>query len=478
MMVKMMFSKSLFKGVGVLMGLLLMVSAGCSDDAATSTSCTFDTDCTLGTVCSVDKVCVKADCNFCSAEQVCLVTAENPQGSCSAPECATDTDCADKGGKCKLGLCTDQQCTTSADCPTGQVCNLANQCVVSDGTCTNDGECPAGQVCKSDACVPGCGSDADCEAGKFCNEDSVCLTGCRDNSECGSNQVCNEGSCDCTPGGCGEGKFCNLDNGDCETVTSCAQVTCPNDQVCNPVGLTCTARCTADSCGAGQACNMATGVCETTNCPGADPTQCEGTSRPIWDPLRCFCAECTTNNDCNTAAGEVCTAAGSCFACQTACDPGTPGTCQGTTPYCINECCVQCVGAADCPQGQLCLEGTCGTPPNCTADPTVCPAGTTCQNGTCSANQGGQTCDPMNPTTCPEGTFCDPSTGMCGGLGGGLGCGLCNPDCTCDGGLSCNGFFCEGCDPLSAITGGPSCPNGETCLPLEALGLGNICMAL
>ena len=230
-----------------------------------------------------------------------------------------------------------------------------------------------------------------------------------------------------------------------------------------------------------QACNQQTGQCEQTNCPGEDPTQCSGNAqRPLWDPLRCFCAECLSDTDC-TGAGEVCTASGSCFACQTACDAGTPGTCAGTTPYCINDCCVECVGAADCPQGQLCLEGACGVPPNCAVDPTVCPAGTTCQNGTCSANSGGQVCDPTNPTSCPAGTFCDPTSLTCsGGIGGGFGCGLCNPDCTCDGGLSCNGFLCEGCgiEVLGIPVGGPSCPNGDSCLPLEAIGLGNICFPL
>lgn len=485
MMVKNMLSKRLISGAGAALAMMFAVFTGCSDDSASSRACTFDTDCDLGTVCSVDKVCVKAACDFCTSEQVCLITTENPEGSCSAPECGSDADCVTKGGTCKAGLCTDQECQTTADCPQGEVCNLANQCVTSDGTCTTDIDCPTGEICRADQCIPGCASSDECEAGKFCNADGVCQTGCRDNTECGSNQVCSAGSCQCTPGGCGDGKFCNTNSGACEVVTSCDQVTCPQDQVCNPVGLTCTARCTADSCSAGQVCNTASGLCEVSNCPGEDPGQCaNNAARPMWDPVKCFCAECVTNNDCNTAAGEVCTANGTCFSCETACDPGTPGTCGGATPYCINECCVACVGAADCPQGQLCLDGACGVPPNCSTDPTVCPAGTSCQNGQCSANQGGQACDPTNPTSCPGGTFCDPTTSTCsGGIGGGLGCGLCNADCTCDGGLSCNGFFCEGC-AISImgipIGNGVPCPNGETCLPLAdlGLGLGNICMPL
>jgi hypothetical protein len=466
----------IFTRLAVVGGLLVVGLAGCSDDAATSTACTFDTDCALGTVCSVDKLCVKAACDFCTADQVCLTTDEG--SFCSAPECSSAADCVEKGGVCKAGLCTDQQCVTSADCGPAQICNLASQCVDGDGTCASAVDCPSGQICKDSACVPGCETHEQCEEGKACNSDGVCVSGCRDVSECGTGQACDDGRCVCTPGSCGDGKSCDVATGSCVEVTSCGQVTCTEDSVCDPITLECVAKCTPESCQAGQVCNSATGACEQSNCPGEDPAQCEGNAqRPTWDPVKCFCAACLTNDDC-TGAGEVCTASGSCFACQTACDSGTPGSCGGDTPYCINDCCVQCVGAADCPQGQLCLEGACGVPPSCATDPTICPAGTTCQNGNCSANSGGGACDPTNPTGCPAGTFCDPTTLTCsGGIGGGLGCGLCNPDCTCDGGLSCNGFLCEGCgvEVFGVPVGGPACPGSQTCLPLEALGIGNIC---
>lgn len=461
--------------------LVVLVAVGCSDDDATASSCNFDTDCSLGTVCSVNKVCVRAACGFCSAEQVCLKTAENPEGTCSAPECSTNTDCAGKGGVCKAGLCTAIQCTTSVECGAGEVCTLANQCVASDGTCDSDPDCPTGEICRDSACVPGCATHEECADGKFCNADGICQTGCRDNTQCASNQTCNgEGRCICTPGGCGDGKFCNTESGMCDIVSSCEQVNCQSGQVCNPTTLSCQDACTADSCSPGQVCEASTGLCQTDNCPGEDPRQCDTNSaRPIWDPVHCFCAECTSNADC-TGAGEVCTAGGRCVACQTPCDAATPGTCTGSTPYCIDDCCAECVGAADCQAGQLCLGGACATPPSCTADPTACPTGTTCQNGTCAPNTGGGVCDPTNPTGCPTGTFCDPTTLTCSSaIGGGLGCGLCNPDCTCDGGLTCNGFLCEGCGVLvlGIPVGGPPCPNGGTCLPLEVIdpNLPNVC---
>jgi hypothetical protein len=38
----------------------------------------------------------------------------------------------------------------------------------------------------------------------------------------------------------------------------------------------------------------------------------------------------------------------------------------------------------------------------------------------------------------------DSTMGTCEGTTPG-GCGGCNPDCTCDNNLTCNGFACEGC---------------------------------
>lgn len=469
---------------------LMLASLGtsCSSDTATARSCTFDADCELGAVCQLTtNTCIVVPCQdeqgnrICLPEQVCLVTDANPQGSCSAPECTTANDCAE--GQCVGGLCSTGGCTTAADCPTGQVCNLAGQCEAGDGSCSADTDCPSGQACVSDACVPGCRSNDECQDTQYCSSAKACVAGCRDASGCGTGQDCREGTCVCTPGSCGEGRVCNTEAGQCEDISSCDQVTCPEGEICNPVILSCETRCTPDSCGVGEACNAQTGVCESSTCPGADTTQCAGTNRPIWDPIRCFCAECTSDTDCNTAAGETCNAAGVCFACETACDSGAPGTCGGATPYCIEDCCVECIGASDCATGELCLQGTCGQPPSCTVDPTVCPAGTTCQNGQCQANQGGGSCDPSDPTTCPAGTFCDPLQGTCSSdIGGGFGCGLCNPDCTCDGGLTCDGFFCGGCRTCVTILGvevcteGVDCPNGQSCFPGEAIGFANFCI--
>lgn len=78
-------------------------SAGGSDTPASGDSCIFDEDCELGAVCSFDGVCVVAACDFCTETQVCYRSPGLPDGSCSAPECAVESDCAE--GTCVEGTC-------------------------------------------------------------------------------------------------------------------------------------------------------------------------------------------------------------------------------------------------------------------------------------------------------------------------------------------------------------------------------------
>ena len=358
------------------------------------------------------------------------------------------------------------------DCNDGEICTLAGECTEPDGTCQTDRDCLTGNVCKEDVCVPGCGTDEECEDGFYCDVDAkTCAEGCRDSTECLTGEVCTAGACACNETSCPEGKVCLADTGHCGAPTSCDQIDC-GTQSCDPTTLTCIDGCTADSCAESEVCNTQTGLCEINNCIGEDPNQCAGNAqRPVWDPVKCFCAECLSDSDCDSGAGETCNSGGACVPpCQTVCDPGTSGTCGGTTPYCISECCVECVGAADCAAGQLCLDGTCGDAPNCTVDPTVCPAGYTCNNGTCEP-PGNPACDPSDPTSCPQGTFCD--GGTCQSVGGGFGCGFCNPDCTCDNGLTCDGFLCTGCVPFAG-----QCPDGQNCIPGEIFGFSNFCMTI
>ncbi len=66
-------------------------------------------------------------------------------------------------------------CTTDADCPGDQVCNLTTgQCGEPAVPCTSDDDCDDGEVCNVDTgecelAPTGCTSDDDCEEGEFCD---------------------------------------------------------------------------------------------------------------------------------------------------------------------------------------------------------------------------------------------------------------------------------------------------------------------
>ena len=442
-------------------GALALTLAACGNDEQPSgvTLCSGDDGCAFGSVCLASGECGTAPCDFCSSGQVC-VTLDDGTQTCSVPECDTAADC-EGAEACVQGVCSEATCSTKEDCDAGKICNqLTSTCIDPPEACANDQQCPAGEVCITDmgVCVIGCADDAACGAGQICEESTrVCTSGCRDDAGCADGETCQDGQCTSGP-------------------PSCDNITCDVTERCNPTTFQCEPTCTTDagqpnSCPAGQVCDLASGQCQANACPGQDPAQCDGNANtPFWNTTLCACVECLDNSACG---GGSCNANGQCTeACQTQCDPSTPGTCGGNTPYCIANCCVQCIGSADCPNGQICLDGFCGDQPDCTADPNACPQGLTCQGGQGVPSQGGGSCSPTDPSSCPPGQCCSPDpadpsgmSGTCGGLGGpGGGCGLCNADCTCDGGLTCNGFICEGCsgplDPACSLIDGNLCLGG------------------
>lgn len=466
----------------LLMMSLSFAMVGCGADDAPSTSrrpCSSDSACDRGTVCLLSEgVCGAVSCDFCLPEQICYTSPAGEQ-SCSSRECSNNAQCTVEGEACVNGICQQATCASRTDCPDGQICNvLTGSCVAPPAQCGSNNDCPAGRVClvASGICRAGCTNDTECDNGRICEtEQQVCTDGCRDSTSCAAFQTCGaDNQCACDSSKCPTGERCN-GSGLCEmsTVTSCAEVNCPVGQYCDSTTLDCVAGCTADSCGAGQVCNMATGQCAQNQCPNRDPASCVGAT-PHLNPTFCECAQCIDDTHCG--AGQRCNSNGQCTTQQcTPCAADMPGSCSGANnaPYCLNGCCSECVGAADCP-GQVCIDGFCGTPPDCSVDPTVCPAGYECQAGACTAQAGGQPCDQNDPFSCPDLQSCNPATNQCEGLGGGggFGCGLCNADCTCDGGLTCNGFFCDGC------TAPQQCPGfdpgnffhllmciGGTCLP-------------
>ena len=339
----------------------VFVSAGCGTDDAGSTdqACTSDPDCPLGMVCNASGQCIETDnCDFCTDDQVCLITDDNPSGSCSAPQCFNSSDCPGDD-VCEDHVCTESDgCTGSSDCPGDQICTPAGQCVDDDSS-NNSNNNPSDQ--------------------------------CTDESDCPDGHDCVDGDCHL-----------------------------PDTDECS----------FADDCPDGQ-------ICDDGDCVTQD-----------------------SNNGDNGGGPDT---------CAEPCSQSNPGVCTGNTPYCVNDCCIECIGGGDCGGGQVCEDGVCQTPSDCSNDGD-CPSGFTCEAGTCEPPESGQSCDPTDPGSCPDGQICNEDS-ECEPLGGDLGCGLCNDDCTCPGDLTCDAdFICTGCQfELLDPTGG--CPNGfcfdGICIPIE-----------
>ncbi len=412
--------------LAVVMVSLFFVAACGDEDVANNQTCKFDVDCGLGTVCGSGGSCVSAACDFCTSEQICYKTPANPEGTCSAPQCQNTDDC--DGAQCVKGQCVtggSDSCTKASDCPNPdkQTCTLAGKCV----------DKPVEKECEN---TTDCAND-----GEICDANNKCTVPA------------------CTETSCGAGKLCGTD-GKCKDAPICDPTKCETNERCLPSTGACGTDCVSDAslCGNGEMCDKPTATCITNPCPNVDPASCGGNTPHLSPSLNCSCVQCTDNTHCGP--GKVCGSNGSCTAdqCQKTCDSATPGSCNGAagTPYCVGGCCSQCIGAADCPGGQLCLDGFCGVPPNCDIDPTVCPQGYTCEAGACKPPASGNTCSQQNPD-CPPGQVCNGT--RCENVGGGMGCGMCNDDCTCPNGLSCDmGFQCTGCS-----AGTDACPMGQIC---------------
>lgn len=470
---------SLMKPLGLCLAVLLLSMiglAGCGSEDTTSSaqSCEFHSDCPLGTSCSFENKCIVADCSNCQNDTslICLHTEDHPEGVCSMPECVSDDDCDTAAGEtCNDGECgtgggnNGGNCSSDDDCGADETCSLAGQCVPDEGgnTCSTSADCGAGEYCDSATgeCASGdCGVDADCDtaAGETCNTQTHTCEG-------GSSDPC---------GGCPSGQTCNTQTNQCESgSTDPCGGACPSGQHCDTASDTCVADQACDpACGTDQVCNPTTGTCEDNNCPTGSPTPQDCANDPVYnkfDPDGCYCAECLSDNDCDTAAGESCNPNGECMNCSEQCDPSQGGNaCSQAGFYCVSNCCVECVGNTDCPQGDVCVDGACGPPPDCSTDPTVCTGGMVCNQSTgqCETPQTGQSCSV--PTDCPQGQFCQ--GGQCQDLtGGGIGGGTCDPattmcnsDCTCPGNSTCQfGMMCTGCQGTILSS---DCPAGQACL--------------
>jgi len=205
--------------------------------------------------------------------------------------------------------------------------------------------------------LPGCPIYTDDGHRVACTMDSNCPTG----------QECISGTCQVPPctsdADCATGQMCIA--GSCRTVTP----TCTSDRQC----------ATGEHC-EGMTCVPGTRVCVTHgDCDVAfmcDISSCEPSITCTGD------AECQTSP---AGAGSWCDYRGTCV-------PHGTGDCRT---------------AADCTNGDLCVEGRCTTLPNPCQFQYDCPAGTACVNAECTAictsDAGcvaGDTCSPDH--------FCQP----------------------------------------------------------------------
>lgn len=283
---------------------------------------------------------------------------------------------------CRKRCRPETVCTSSADCPTGFLCEdgeclpLADQCLtITD--CDDCEQCDAG-VCKT-KCAPGeiC-RNRQCQPGATCSTD-------RDCEEC---ERCANGRClpDPTTGCCGASGTGQCQAGRC--------VPCPVDQPC--VAGTCMGSSGGDGCGgacrAGQRCVQRQCVCDATSCPNGC---CDGTICRVEQDAACG------------TAGDVCI---DCASTRQSCHDGV---CTCTPTSCANGC---CDSQAQCRVNDIAACGTGGG----SCQP--CSDGHTCATGICRGVcpicdiRNADTGEPLPAATC--GCICPTGTTECGGGAG------------------------------------------------------------
>lgn len=436
---------------------------------------------------------------------------ETPGDQADAGEplaCESQDACAD-GTICISGICTENKCAATTDCPDGWTCDvLTTKCkagsttptdggttdagrtdagpVTTDGgtpaqACTDKWNCPAGQICKNRKCQApaandNCANDQDCPSGKLCNFSKKCESGCIDPRDCSGDLLCHPTKYVCETcslsNPCPAGKSCV--GGKCQAAVTC---TGPSAQECVTKGLD-GAVCvngTCQNCGGHSDCAVdpykddqrlctTDGLCKKITCTDQNCQQSLGargycnTSTNQCAQRECLAdTDCTSPKVCNTASNTCQDAAADCNGdalaqCQQQCMANSlecnPATCAcggGGTGTGTEG--AQCVAPTDCATGYTCALGICT---ETVADAScVIDLGITQICTGCTGAATGRECD--NSSCLFLGLF----NGLLGGGGGGASCTAdtdCAPGETCEegGGLFGGGgeMTCKG--PSSA----------------------------
>jgi hypothetical protein len=285
-------------------------AVACSDSGSDSTtdtpdpSCTVDADCPDGFACASEGLCVDGSCDVdadCGdARQVCT------EGACTfLPPFGDECDDADRrcpfGEFCSalLGTCessaTSLDCVRTSQCPSGQICDRsASKCIVNPG-CFGPDFCEPTEICNAATrvcevdnlvlCQP-CATADQCSEGQRCDDDTGACVPTDEQTPCATGTFCSvlEFCVQCeSDADCGDGLFCNLDLGTCDSEVQCA------DEV-NDCPVLEGVRC--EVCIAPLQCNRSTQRCEAPPAvceDDADCTEsqfCDGTQIPPTCALR------------------------------------------------------------------------------------------------------------------------------------------------------------------------------------------------
>ena len=243
---------------------------------------------------AADSGCVAGGaCSLGASDGVC-----SSGGTCA--QCTLDAQCSGAYGGgyicSSAGTCVLGNCTTDANCPSGQICGLVTPNVC--GNCTTDTQCQTdttyglGDICVSGLCTAGnCHTDANCPQGEICGLTKAYLCGpCTTDTQCKSDATYGAGDvCDTAAGAC-VSDSCAAPNTACSVNAS--------DECCSVNGSDV---CVAGNCCGNAQCSSATPACEGNVC-----TVCDAVGSP-WvynvDPVNGVNDTGTTGS--GTAAGQA-----------------------------------------------------------------------------------------------------------------------------------------------------------------------------
>jgi len=393
----------------------------------------------------------------CDDSDACTNDTLNGMASDCTAECANPqvTMCMDGDMCCAPG------CTNDND----DDCRPTNTC--GNGTLDPNEECDnAIAAGMPGACPTQCAPTNTCETAQFAGMDSDCTRTCERNPI----TACVNGD-----GGCAPGCTNAMDN-DCAPPNLCGNGVIDGAEACDrAIAAGMPGACpTAPSCNDMDACTTDSLVGDAMSCTAA----CQ--NNPI---TMCVDGDGCCPNGCSNATDNDCAATtqpvGSACTSNAECDslPSETAICGDGEAYTAGYCTSTCVGNADCPGSNVCLDGFCFDACSSTGQ---C---RTADNYSCFALGGAGT-----PLVCGPGEF-DPAFGAdtggsCTDSGecksaanqnkfcqtewpGGYCASTCTADTDCQGGGRCQGGFC-----MDSCTANLDCRGGTDYRCLDYFGDG------